>query len=296
MNILITGASGLIGTALQHTLPKEGHTVYCLRRDNKTLNDFYWQPTQGIVHFNPSIAIDAVINLAGANISNGRWTQKKKQLIVDSRVKSTQCLSEYISKLQTPPKIYISGSAIGYYGETGNKTVTEFSHTGTDFLSNVARQWEAATQPAVDAGIRTINLRTGIVLSTNGGALQKMLFPFKLGLGGVVGSGNQYMSWVSLNDVTRVIGFILKTESIKGPLNMVSPEAATNFEFTKLLGKALNRPTIFPIPAFIARLLFGEMADALLLTSIRVKPEKLIKLGFSFTDTDLYKTLKSLLK
>jgi len=295
LNILITGASGLIGTALQAALHQQGHKVTCMERGENCTSNFFWQPDKKIIHFDGTKHIDVVINLAGSNISDGRWTDKKKQLILDSRIKSTQLLSTTLAKLKSPPKLFISGSAIGFYGETGSGIVNENSNGGNDFLANISKQWEDATKSAIDAGIRTVNLRTGIVLSTKGGALQKMLLPFKLGLGGVVGSGKQYMSWVSIEDVTRIISFIIDNDTLVGPVNMVSPEPVTNYEFTKSLGQSLGRPTIFPMPAFVARLLFGEMADALLLTSIRVKPEKLIQQGYDFYHQNLSNALKDII-
>ena len=186
--------------------------------------------------------------------------------------------------------------SIGFYGETASNTVSETSPNGDDFLAEVALKWEQATETAKQAGIRTVNMRTGIVLSKNGGALQKMLTPFNLGLGGIVGNGQQYMSWVSLNEMTRIIDFIIQHNDIEGPVNCVSPNAVSNKVFTKSLGQALSRPTLFPMPAFVAKLLFGEMADALLLTSIRVEPKKLQSMGYQFTDIDLTNTLKSIIK
>jgi len=295
MNILITGSSGLIGTALRDSLAKAGHTIYAMNRRSHADSPFYWQPDENTISFDESIKIDAVINLAGSNISDGRWTKAKKKIIFDSRINSTTLLSNHLAKLSSPPRVFISASAIGFYGDTGEEQVDEKNIAGSDFLAHVAQKWEAATQPAVSAGIRTINLRTGIVLSPHGGALKQMLPPFKLGLGGVIGNGNQYMSWVSLPEVCRIIEFILTTESLNGPLNMVSPSAVTNYEFTRCLGKALSRPTLFPMPAIIAKLIFGEMADALLLSSTRVKPEKLLNNGYEFIDKDLSETLKTLL-
>jgi len=295
MNILITGSSGLIGTALRDSLTKSGHTLYVMHRHSHTNSPFYWQPDKNTISFDESINIDAVINLAGSNISDGRWTKAKKNIIFDSRINSTTLLSNYLAKLSSPPRIFISASAIGFYGDTGEEQVDEKNIAGADFLAHVAQKWEAATQPAVAAGIRTINLRTGIVLSPHGGALKQMLPPFKLGLGGVIGNGKQYMSWISLPEVCRIIEFILKTESLNGPLNMVSPSAVTNYKFTRCLGKALSRPTLFPMPAIVAKLIFGEMADALLLSSTRVKPEKLINSGYEFINKDLSETLNMLL-
>ena len=296
MNILLTGASGLIASALEKSLTKTGHTIYKMDRRLQSNAPFNWYPSANVINFDESKDIHAVINLAGSNISDGRWTDKKKAEIYDSRIKSTELLSKTLSKLTSPPKIFISGSAIGFYGDTAANKVTEQDPAGNDFLATIANNWEQATTPAVNAGIRTVNIRTGIVLSSQGGALKKMLLPFKLGLGGIVGDGKQFMSWVSINEVTRIIEFILNTESIKGPVNMVAPEAVTNYEFTKSLGKALNRPTLFPLPKIAVRVLFGEMGDALLLTSIRVTPEKLLSHGYKFVDTNLADTFNALVK
>lgn len=296
MKVLITGSTGLIGTALINYLTNSGHTIYCMDRRPYSESPFHWQPDKNIISFDDSIPIDAVINLAGSTISGGRWTEIKKKIIFDSRIDSTILLSKYLSKLPSPPKVFISASAIGFYGDTADEQADENHASGSDFLAHVAQKWEEATQPAVDAGIRTVNLRTGIVLSPYGGALKQMLPPFKLALGGVIGSGKQYMSWVSLPEVCRIIEFILKTETISGPLNMVNPTPVTNHGFTKCLGKALSRPTVFPMPAFIAKLIFGEMADALLLSSIRVQPGKLINAGYEFMDKDLAKAFGSILK
>jgi len=296
MNILITGSTGLIGTALCNSLTKSGHTVYKMDRARDPSSPFYWQPDKNIITFDDSVHVDAVINLAGANISDGRWNATKKKIILESRVKSTELLSNYIAKLDSPPKVFISGSAIGFYGDTGDNQADEESATGKDFLAQVAQQWEKATRATADAGIRTVNLRTGIVLSPDGGALKKMLLPFKLALGGVIGSGKQYMSWVSIDEVTRIIDFILNNKSLHGPVNMVSPTPVTNYEFTKSLGNALSRPTLFPMPAIVAKLLFGEMGDALLLTSIRVRPSRLINAGYKFKNNNLLDTFNHLLR
>ena len=295
LNILITGSSGLIGTTLSQSLTNSGHTIYNMERPACSNAHFSWLPENDIINFDESIAIDVIINLSGSNISDGRWTSSKKKIIYNSRVKSTKLLTQKIAELKHPPKVFISASAIGFYGETGDFTVSEQSDPGKDFLAHVALKWESATQLCKDAGIRTVNLRTGIVLSEKGGALNKMLFPFKLGLGGVIGNGKQYMSWISIKDVTSIIEFIIDNDSIDGPVNMVSPAPVTNYEFTKTLGKVLSRPTIFPMPAYVAKLIFGEMADALLLTGIRVKPDKLLSAGYTFIDNDLYPALKSVL-
>ncbi len=296
MNILITGSSGLIGTAFKELLKSKGHDVFGMPRSKQIDTPFYWQPSENFIQYDQSIPIDAVVNLAGENIAEGRWNGNRKNIILNSRVQGTQLLSTTLAKLEHKPKVLISASAIGYYGNTCDQTVDEASDSGSDFLSEVSQQWEQATRPAIEAGIRTVHIRTGAVLSPAGGMLNKMLVPFKLGLGGIIGSGRQYISWVSINDVSNMILFLIEGESITGPVNLVSKQASTNYTFTKTLGKVLKRPTIFPLPAMIARIVFGEMADALLLSSTRVKPKKLEEAGYNFIDQDLELTLRSLLK
>ena len=287
MNILITGASGFIGHALTEHLRTQGHEVFTLgRRPTQTPHHFHWQPRAGKIELDTEIAFDAVINLAGENIAS-RWTASKKDEILMSRVSATQLLCDTLSKLPNPPKVLINGSAMGYYGDTKDAVVEETSAPGTGFLAQVAKNWEEAAKPAVDAGIRTVYLRTGLVTHPDGGALQQMLLPFKLGLGGRLGDGLHYMSWISLRDAVSSIAFILAHPTISGPVNMVSPQPVTNSEFTEALGKALHRPTIFPMPAPIARLIFGEMADEALLASIRVYPQVLLKAGFEFQHPEL---------
>jgi uncharacterized protein (TIGR01777 family) len=295
MNILITGASGLIGTALTGTLTSHGHTVYPLVRNEQCKTPFYWLPSKNKIHLDNSIKIDAVIHLAGENIADKRWTEKRKAEILNSRVNTTKLLTNALAQLNNKPKVLISGSAIGFYGDTGDRTVDENSSLGTGFLSEVANKWENATQSAEKAGIRTVHIRTGIVLSTHGGILKQMKLPFTLGLGGVVGNGKQYLSCVSINEVTNMIEFLLDNESITGPVNLVSRKPVTNDEFTRALGQALHRPAIIPLPAFLARVLFGEMADALLLSSTKVLPGRLQTAGYQFKDENLETTLKSLL-
>jgi uncharacterized protein (TIGR01777 family) len=237
-----------------------------------------------------------VIHLAGENIADSRWNQKKKDRILNSRVHGTRLLADAITKLKHKPESLISGSAIGYYGDTGENIVDQGSNRGTGFLSDVASQWESATQAAQDAGIRTIHIRTGIVLSPDGGVLQKLLLPFNMGLGGVVGNGKQYMGWISINDVVRIIDYMLNNEQLSGPYNLVAPQLVTNYTFTKSLGRALHRPTKSLLPAFAARMMFGEMADALLLSSSRIAATRLNSLGYTFIDSELDQTLNSLLK
>ncbi len=292
MNILITGSSGLIGTALKDSLSSNGHKVFPMLRNKLNNGPFYWHPPENKINIDDSIYIDAVIHLAGASIGDGRWTKKKKKNILDSREIGTRLLANALAKLKNKPQVLISGSAIGFYGNTGDKTVDESSNPGSDFLSDVCQRWEKATEPASKAGIRTVHIRMGIVLSSRGGTLQKMLLPFKMGLGGIIGNGQQYMSWVSIDDITGMIQYIIENESITGAVNLVSKKPITNYTFTKTLGSVLNRPTFFPLPAFAARMIFGEMADALLLSSKRVLPKKLEEAGYKFVDEDLEKTLR----
>jgi uncharacterized protein (TIGR01777 family) len=295
MNILLTGSTGLIGTALTRHLQSLGHNIYPLYRNPSTEKSHYWNPEEDQVHLDDEIKLDAVIHLAGENIADSRWSQKKKDSILNSRVHGTRLLAETISQLEHRPELLISGSAIGFYGDTGDNIVDEDSPRGTGFLSDIATQWEAATQAAEDAGIRTIHIRTGIVLSPQGGVLQKMLFPFSMGLGGVVGNGQQYMSWISIDDVLGIITTMLENDQMQGAYNLVAPNPVTNYAFTKSLGKVLRRPTVSPLPAFVARMMFGEMADALLLSSSRVATSRLKSAGYTFTDSDLTETLRRLL-
>ncbi len=295
MNILLTGSTGLIGSALSEHLGKQGHKVFPLHRNPESEKPHYWFPEENRIHLDDEIKLDAVIHLAGENIADSRWNQKKKDRILNSRVHGTRLLAEAISKLKNKPELLISGSAIGYYGETGDNIVDEDSNRGTGFLSDVASQWETASQAAEDAGIRTIHIRTGIVLSPDGGVLQKMLLPFRMGFGGVVGNGKQYMSWISIDDVIGIIDHMLNNEQLSGPYNLVAPQPVTNYSFTKSLGRALHRPTISPLPAFVARIMFGEMADALLLSSSRVASTRLNAIGYTFNDKDLDQTLSRLL-
>lgn len=295
MNILLTGSTGLIGSALTQYLTTQGHDIYPLYRKPSIKKPHYWNPDKDQIHLDDEIKIDAVIHLAGENIADSRWNQKKKDAILNSRVNGTRLIAEAISRAKHRPALFISGSAIGYYGETGENIVDETAPRGQGFMSDIAAQWEAATQTAEAAGIRTLHIRTGIVLSPDGGVLQKMLLPFRLGLGGIIGDGRQYMSWISINDVLHIIDYMLDNNQLSGPYNLVAPCPVTNRTFTKCLGSVLQRPTLLPLPAFIARLMFGEMADALLLSSTRVLPKKLLDSGYTFIDSDFESSLKSLL-
>lgn len=294
MKILIAGSTGLIGKRLTDDLIASGHTVVPLVR-YRDQEGIYWQPKKGILDPASIEGFDAVINLAGDNISTGRWTEQKKQRIRDSRVLTTRTLAEALAQLKKPPKVWINGSAIGYYGDGNDKIFDETSPAGKSFLAIVCDEWETATKAASDAGIRVVMLRTGIVLTPNGGALQRMLTPFQLGLGGVLGNGRQYMSWISLEDEIRVIQFCLNNDKISGPVNAVSPSPITNRAFTKTLGRVLHRPTILPVPKFVIKIIFGEMGQELLLSSTRAVPKKLEANGYQFVHSDLEKTLKALL-
>jgi uncharacterized protein (TIGR01777 family) len=267
MRVGITGSSGLIGRKLVDVL-------------------------QGEIDAAGLQQCDAVVHLAGENIGDRRWSEAQKARIRDSRVRGTTLLCETLARLDRKPSVLLSASAIGFYGDRGDYVCDESASSGRGFLPDVCVKWEAATEPALKAGMRVINLRTGIVLSPAGGALQKMLLPFKLGGGGVVGSGKQYWSWISLDDHLRIIDFCLATDSIQGPVNAVAPGAVTNREFTKTLGKVLRRPTVIPMPAFLARLALGEMANDLLLASTHVVPKRLEAANFSFR----YPTLEAALR
>lgn len=297
MKILISGSTGLIGSSLTTCFKERGHEVIRLVRKESLMGDdtILWDPEHRELMLEEFEGFDVVINLAGENIASGRWTEEKKQKIRDSRVFGTHMLAELIARLETPPKLFISASAIGYYGDRSDEVMTESSEPGSGFLPKVCQKWEEAANAAKSAGIRVVNLRIGVVLSTKGGALQKMLTPFRMGLGGIVGSGKQYMSWISIDDIVGIVLHIINQESLKGPVNAVSPQPETNYRFTKTLGKVLKRPTIFPLPGFVARLILGEMADELLLSSTRVTPKALQDSGYSFLYPDLLHALKHLL-
>lgn len=297
MKILVTGSTGLIGSALVSFLTTEGHSVVRLVRSRPKPGgfEFEWDPVAGVVDSTALVGIDAVVHLAGESVAE-RWTEEKKARIRDSRVKGTRVLAEALAKPLQPPKVLVCASATGYYGDRGEEILREESASGSGFLAEVCREWEAAAEPAVQKGIRVINLRIGIVLSPEGGALAKMLFPFKMGMGGVIGTGKQYMSWITLDDLAGVIYHALITDTLQGPINAVAPHPVTNNEFTKTLGKVLGRPTLFPMPAFAARLAFGEMADELLLASTRVEPARLLATGYTFRYPQLEGALRHLLR
>ena len=297
MRILITGATGLIGLALQKSLREKGHELLLASR-NSPKDDSYvqWDVESGFADPQKIEGVDAVIHLAGENISALRWTDEKKKAIRDSRVLGTRNVVDTIADLKQRPKVLIAASAIGFYGDRGDEELTETSKPGKNFLAEVSREWEAEARRAEDSGVRTVLLRTGIVLSKDGGALGTMLKPFKFGLGGVIGDGKQWMSWISLVDHIEVINYALENESIRGAVNSVSPHPVTNEEFTRIMGEVLYRPTFIPVPEFAVHLAFGEMGEALLLDSMKVLPKRLENAGFKFNFPDLKKAIENAVK
>lgn len=297
MKVLISGSTGLVGSALAHALTNEGHETARLVRQSiaSSSTEIAWNPADGTIDGKAIEGCDAVVHLAGANIASGRWTRRRKAIIRDSRVLGTRLLCETLAKLHRPPAVLVCASAIGYYGARGDEALDEDRGAGSGFLAELCRDWESATEPARAAAIRVVNLRMGMILTGAGGALAAMMLPFKLGLGGVVGSGRQYWSWVAIDDVVGAIQRALTTTELSGPVNCVAPTAVTNRDFTKTLGKFLRRPTLLPMPAFAARILFGGMADGLLLASARVVPKRLLESGYEFRYPDLDETLKHVL-
>ena len=296
MRVLVSGSSGLIGSTLVPAIEAAGHSVVRLVRRTPAANEIRLDPAKDPPLATPAAALDfdAVVHLAGESIA-GRWTAAKKARIRDSRVQGTSALLEALERTSQPPKVMVCASAIGIYGDRSDELLHEESAPGSDFLAEVCQQWEAATEPAVRAGIRVVSLRFGVVLSRRGGALARMLLPFRMAAGGRIGSGRQWMSWIALDDVVGAIQHALAEESLCGPVNTVAPHPATNAEFTRALGEALHRPTVFPLPAFMVRLLFGEMGEALLLSSQRVDCGKLLASGFRFRYPELKPAFEALL-
>lgn len=295
MHVAVTGSSGLVGSTLVPMLTTGGHQVTRLVRRSAGEGEVQWDASAASFDAAKLDGVDAVVHLAGENIAAGRWSTEVKRRIRDSRVHGTRILCEGLAGMATPPRVLICASAIGFYGDRGDEFLDEASSAGEGFLAEVARDWEAATQPAAEAGIRVVSLRLGVVLSPRGGALEKMLTPFKLGGGGRVGSGRQYWSWISVDDAAGAFLHALMTQSLSGPVNAVAPHPVTNQEFTKTLGKVLGRPTLVPMPAFAARLALGEMADELLLASTRVTPGRLLDSGYTFRHSTLEDALRHVL-
>ena len=301
MKVIVTGSTGLVGRALVRSLLADGHEVTRLVRGDAQgfrapgTAAVHWDPERGEIDAPALEGHDAAVHLAGENIGEGRWDDAKKRRIIESRVKGTGLLAGTLAGLGAKPGVLVSASATGFYGDRGAEILREESASGSNFVSEVCREWEKATLQASQAGIRVVHLRIGVVLDGEGGALPKMLTPFKLGLGGKVGSGSQYMSWITLEDLIGVIRRAIEDESLRGPVNTVAPGAVTNAEFTKALGHALGRPTIFAVPAFAARLAFGETADELLLASTRAEPARLKEAGFEFKHPEIEEALRSAL-
>jgi uncharacterized protein (TIGR01777 family) len=303
MKILITGSTGLVGTALTQDLQRASHTVCRLIRPGTTTQsigntqgfDVNWNPATGELG-GAAVGADAVVNLAGASIAGGRWTPQRKALLRSSRVDTTRALVQALAKMSARPRVLVSASASGYYGNRGDETLTEESQPGTDFLSGIAKEWESEALKAEALGIRVVRARFGVILSKQGGALPQMIRPFQFGVGGKIGTGKQWLSWVTLDDVVAILHLAVENANITGPLNVISPQPVTNADFTKILAAALHRPALFPVPAYALRLIFGEMAKALLLSSQRALPSQLQKLNYQFQHPDLAAALTAILK
>ena len=301
MKILMTGSTGLVGTALVRALAKEGHTVCRLARPGTVVKpgesegfQVAWNPATGELG-GAAVGADAVVNLAGASVAGGRWSATRKAELRTSRIDTTRVLVMALAKMNTRPRVFVSASATGVYGSRGDELLTEESAPGNDFLSNLAKEWEAEARKAEAIGIRVVVARTGVILAREGGALPRMALPIKMFVGGRIGSGKQWMSWISLDDVVGILRFAIEKNDVRGPINVISPQPLQNSEFTKILARALHRPALFPAPPFALRLMLGEMADALLLSSQRVLPKKLQQLGFEFQQPDLINALRSIL-
>lgn len=296
--IAITGASGLVGSAVAESFAAEGwEVVPMVRKATEKSNGVYWNPVTGEIEADKLEGVDAVIHLAGDNVGEGRWSEEKKRRMWSSRIDGTRLLAGALAGLKDPPKVWVSASAIGYYGDRGEERLEEGSSAGEGFFAELCKAWEAETAPAREKGIRVVNLRIGVVMDRAGGALPKMVPPFKMGLGGVIASGRQYMSWVSLDDVVGAIRFAVSHEALSGPANATAPSPVTNREFTKTLGRVLGRPTIFPMPGPLAKLAFGaEKANEMLLVSSRIYPAALQAAGYEFKYPELEPCLRAALK
>jgi uncharacterized protein (TIGR01777 family) len=301
MKILVTGSTGLVGNAVVSALTKGGHTVCRLLRSASTVAggtkdgfNVAWNPAKGELG-GAAVGADAVVNLAGASIAEGRWTAGRKELLRTSRIDTTRALVTALAKMNARPKVLVSASATGIYGNRGDELLTEESKAGVDFLAGLAQEWEAEALKAEALGIRVVLARFGIILARTGGALAKMLLPFKLGIGGKLGSGKQWMSWVTLEDVVGILRLAIEKGEVRGAVNIVAPQPVRNAEFTKALATALHRPALLPVPSFALRLAMGEMADALLLSSQRATPSRLEQSGYRFVHADLMSALAAVL-
>ncbi len=297
LTILVTGSHGLIGSSLVPLLRSRGDRVVRLvRAAPAAADEARWDPAAGSIDAGRLEGADAAIHLAGENLASGRWTPERKARIRDSRVRGTRLLAETLARLARPPRVLLSASAAGYYGDRGEEILTEESAPGTGFLADVCREWEAAADPARRAGIRVVYLRSGLVLARTGGLLAPMLPVFRLGLGGPLGAGRHYMSWIALDDWTGAALHLLADERVAGPVNMVAPQPVTNAEFTRALARALGRPALVPVPAPALRVAFGEMADGALLTSVRATPARLVGSGYVFRFPELDAALRHVLR
>lgn len=296
MDVAVSGASGLIGTALKGALERAGHRLVPMSRSVSVEGAIHWDPDTGAIDAGALEGVGAVVHLAGEGIGNKRWNDAQKARIRDSRVRGTTLLAETLAKLAKPPKVLLCGSAVGFYGDRGDEVLTESSRPGGGFLAELCVAWEAAAAPARDAGVRVSHLRTGIVLAGKGGVLPKMLKPFKLGVGGRLGSGSQWMSWISIEDEVGAIIHLLADDTPAGPVNLTAPNTVSNADFTKALGKALGRPTLLPAPKFGLKALLGpEMAQELLLSSQRALPTRLLDSGYVFRHPELGDALRAAL-
>ncbi len=297
MKVAVTGSSGLVGAGLVRAFETAGHQVQrIVRRPARAANEVRWDPTSAAIAAATLEGTDAVVHLAGESLADGRWTAAKKDRLRASRVGPTSFLARTLAGLGRKPGLLVSASAVGYYGNRGDEWLDETSPPGQDFLARLCVEWEEATAAAAAAGIRVVSLRTGIVLSTRGGALARMLPLFRMGLGGALGSGRQHMSWITIDDLLAAIALLVTEAGPSGPMNAVAPSPVTNAVFTKTLGRVLGRPTIVRAPAIALRLAFGEMADAALLASQRVRPERLLASGFRFRHPSLEEALRYLLQ
>ena len=298
MDVVISGSSGLIGRALASSLLADGHRVLRLRRGGITDgDDVGWNPEAGRIDAPALEGVDAVVHLAGEGIGEHKWTDEQKRRIRDSRVRGTAVIAAAVASRERKPHVFVSASAIGYYGNRGDEVLTEESAPGDDFLAGVCTAWEAETKPAADSGVRTVNTRTGVVLAAHGGALQRMLLPFKLGVGGKQGSGKQWMSWIALDDVVGSIRHAIEQPLVRGPINLTAPNPARNEEFAATLGRVLHRPTVLPTPLLPLRLRFGsELVETLLLFSQRVQPAKLETTGYEFRYAALEPALQAIVR
>jgi uncharacterized protein len=292
--VAITGATGLIGGALAASLERDGHRVHRITRSATKAgpDDLVWDPTSGSIDAQKLEGVDAVVHLAGEPIGASRWTDETKRRIRASRVQGTDLIARTIAGLETKPTVLVSGSAVGYYGDRGDESLSETSPPGDDFVAEVTRAWEAAAAPAAEAGIRVAYARTGVVMAKEGPLIEKVELPFRLGVGGRVGSGKQYVAWIALEDEVRALRFLLERDDVEGPYNLTAPDPVTNATFTRELGRVLRRPTVLPIPVAAIRLLYGEMGVSLATASQRVHPTRLLEAGFEFVHPELRSALR----